>query len=165
MHKIISLIAAVFFMSAAMASDSTHLQKAEATAASEHKYILLNFSGSDWCIPCIKMKKTIFETATFKDYVAGHLVWVNADFPRSKKDLSKSQIKQNEQLAEQYNKSGSFPFTLLLDDKGNVVKTWDGFPNVSPDEFIKQVDAALNDHQRSHTSTAQKSAQTNGQSL
>lgn len=149
----------------ANASDSTRLQKAEAAAASEHKYILLNFSGSDWCMPCIKMKKTIFETATFKNYVGAHLVWVNADFPRSKKSLDKATIRQNELLAEQYNKNGSFPFTLLLDEKGTVVKSWDGFPNIPPESFIKQVDEALYDHQRSHSSSPEKGAQINGQSL
>lgn len=154
MQKFVALVAAVFVMSAALASDSTILQKAEATAVSQHKYILLNFSGSDWCIPCIKMKKTIFDTDTFRQYAASNLVWLNADFPRSKKNLSKSTISQNEQLAELYNKQGAFPFTLLLDEKGSVVKTWDGFPNISPGEFIKQVDTALNDHRRSDSHTA-----------
>jgi thioredoxin-related protein len=165
MQKLISLVAAVFIMSAAIGADSTYLQKAEAAAASQHKYILLNFSGSDWCIPCIKMKKTIFETDTFRHYVAGNLVWMNADFPRSKKDLGKATIRQNEQLAEQYNKSGAFPFTLLLNEKGDIVKTWDGFPNIPPEEFIKQVDIALNDHQRSHNNTAQAGTKADGQSL
>lgn len=165
MYKLLSLAVALLFFCSVRASDSTYIQKAEATAASQHKYILLNFSGSDWCIPCIKMKKTIFATDTFKNYVSGHLVWMNADFPRSKKNLSKADIKQNEQLAEKYNKNGSFPFTLLLDEKGNVVKTWDGFPNVSPEDFIKQLDTALNDHQRTPTNTAQESAKTDGQPL
>jgi thioredoxin-related protein len=165
MYKFLCLAAILCIVSIAKASDSTYLQKAEATAALQHKYILLNFSGSDWCIPCIKMKKTIFETDTFKHYVADRLVWMNADFPRSKKNLTKADIQQNEQLAEQYNKSGAFPFTLLLDEKGNVIKTWDGFLNISSESFIKQVDVALNDHQRSHNNTAQKSAKTDGQSL
>ena len=165
MYKILSLLAVLFVFSAAKASDSTFIQKAEATASTQHKYILLNFSGSDWCIPCIKMKKTIFETGAFKTYAATNLVWMNADFPRSKKNLTKAEIKQNVQLAEKYNKSGSFPFTLLLDEKGNVVKTWDGFPNISPEDFVKQIDLALNDHQRSHSNTAQKSAETDGQPL
>jgi thioredoxin-related protein len=165
MQKLVCLAATIMIFFTAMAADSTHILKAETTAAEQHKYILLNFSGSDWCIPCIKMKKTIFETDTFSRYVTSHLVWMNADFPRSKKNLSKSDIRQNEQLAEKYNKNGAFPFTLLLDEAGNVVKTWDGFPNIPAEEFIKQVDVALNDHRRTHNNTAQKGAQTNGQSL
>ena len=165
MKILVFVFAALIIMPCAIASDSTILQKAEALASSQHKYILLNFSGSDWCIPCIKMKKTIFETEKFKQYSAGHLVWMNADFPRSKKNLRKDDIKQNEQLAEQYNKNGAFPFTLLLDENGTIVKTWDGFPNITAEEFIKQVDTALNDHQRTNSAPAQKSAQTNGQPL
>jgi len=166
MYKFVSLlIAFIVVIGSAKAADSTYLQKAEATAVAQHKYILLNFSGSDWCIPCIKMKKTIFETDAFKNYTAGNLVWINADFPRSKKNLTKADIKQNEQLAEQYNKNGAFPFTLLLDEKGKVVKTWDGFPNVSPEEFIKQLDTAINDHKRTSNNIAQKGSETNGQPL
>lgn len=163
MHKFASFVTALLILSSAMASDSTRLEKAQAAAASQHRYILLNFSGSDWCIPCIKMKKMIFDTDTFRHYVAEQLVWMNADFPRSKKNLSKADIKQNEQLAEQYNKNGAFPFTVLLDEKGSVIKTWDGFPGVSPETFLQQVDSALNDYKRSHSNSSQKSAQINGQ--
>ena len=135
----------ILSLSTKAATDSSFLQKTEAAAASEHKFILLNFSGSDWCIPCIKMKKAVFATDTFSHYAAEHLVWINADFPRDRKNLSKQQIKQNEELADKYNKKGAFPFTILLDEKGNIVKTWDGFPNLTAEEFIKQVDAVLND--------------------
>jgi hypothetical protein len=50
------------------------------------------------------------------------------DFPRQKKNqLSKEQVKLNEALAERYNKDGKFPFTVLVNEKGVVLKTWDGF--------------------------------------
>jgi thioredoxin-related protein len=130
------------------ATDSSFIQKTEATAATQHKYILLNFSGSDWCIPCMKMKKAVFSTDTFSHYSAENLVWINADFPRDKKTLSKQQVKQNEDLADKYNKKGAFPYTVLLDEKGNVIKSWDGFPNLTAEEFIKQVDTALNDNRK-----------------
>jgi thioredoxin-related protein len=115
---------------------------AKKEAVDEHKLILINFSGSDWCGPCIRLRKEILESQTFENYATGHLVLVRADFPRQKKNqLSKGQVKLNEALADKYNAEGKFPFTLLVDENGKVLKTWDGFPGVSPDEFVSQVNS------------------------
>ncbi len=131
------------FASTAKADWGSDIEKAKKEAASSGKMILLNFSGSDWCIPCIKMKKAIFENAAFTNYAVSNLVLVRADFPRSKKNkLTKEQKKNNESLAATYNKKGAFPFTVLIDAKGNIVKTWDGLPDTTPEIFVEQVKKA-----------------------
>ena len=90
-------------------------EKAQKIAQKESKYILVYFSGSDWCKPCIKMKKEIFNTAIFKEYARQNLVCVLADFPRYKKNkLSATQMKHNELLAEKYNKEGVFPQAVII---------------------------------------------------
>ncbi len=120
----------------------TDLAKAKQSAQTENKLILLNFSGSDWCGPCIRLHKEIFDSKIFSDYAQDHLVLVNADFPRLKKNqLSKEQKSKNEQMAELYNKEGKFPFTLLLNAEGKVLKSWEGFPLVSAEAFTDQVKA------------------------
>jgi thioredoxin-related protein len=118
--------------------------EAKKEAAQNHKLILINFSGSDWCGPCIRLRKEIFESDAFVNYAAGHLVLVRADFPRQKKNQpSKEQVKLNEALADQYNSDGKFPFTLLVDENGKVLRSWDGFPDETPEQFIAQVDNAV----------------------
>jgi len=113
---------------------------AQKQALQEHKLILINFSGSDWCGPCIRLRKEILESSTFESYASDHLVLVRADFPRQKKDqLSKEQVKLNEALADKYNPDGKFPYTLLVDENGKVLKDWDGFPNETPDQFVSQI--------------------------
>jgi len=42
-------------------------------------------------------------------------------------------------LADKYNPDGKFPYTLLLDENGKVLDTWDGYPNISAEEFTDQV--------------------------
>jgi len=114
--------------------------EATAEAAKTHKLILINFSGSDWCGPCIRERKEILENDAFTDYAAAHLVLVRADFPRQKKNqLSKEQTQRNEALADKYNPEGKFPYTLLVDEHGKVLKTWDGFPNESPEQFVDEI--------------------------
>lgn len=115
-------------------------EKAKEIAKEKHELILLNFSGSDWCGPCIRMKKEILDNEAFTQMADNSLVLVNADFPRSKKNqLDKNIQKQNEALADKYNAEGKFPLTLLLDADGNVLKTWDGLPNETAAEFTAQI--------------------------
>ncbi|OOQ56696.1 thioredoxin family protein [Mucilaginibacter pedocola] len=124
---------------------SGDFNEAQKEAQRSHKFIVVNFSGSDWCGPCIRTRKEILETKTFEDYAAGHLVLVRADFPRQKKNqLPKDQVKRNEALADKYNPEGEFPLTLLIDENGKVLKKWDGFPNVTPDKFVAQISEVTN---------------------
>ena len=142
--KLITLI--LFSSFFATSSNWTYnLEDAKKTAAQKHELIILNFSGSDWCGPCIRLRKEIFESDAFKAYANDNLVLVNADFPRLKKNQpSKEQVKLNEQLAEQYNPKGKFPLTLLLDANGKVLKTYDGFPGVSAEEFTNEIKSISN---------------------
>jgi thioredoxin-related protein len=120
----------------------TDFEKAKQKAKEKHELILLNFSGSDWCGPCMRMKKEVFEDKPFSTMADANLVLVNADFPRSKKNQLSEQIrKQNELLADKYDPEGKFPFTLLLNPDGKILKTWDGLPDENADQFIKQIKA------------------------
>lgn len=117
-----------------------NFDNAKKIAKENHKLILLNFSGSDWCGPCIATRKNYFENPVFTTMANEDLVLVNADFPRKKANkLTEEVVKQNEALAEKYNKEGSFPFTLLLDFDGKVLKTWRGKPEVVVEKFVEEI--------------------------
>ena len=136
----ILLLALSFFGMFATPVWETDFEQARHKATAQHRYMLLNFSGSDWCGPCIRLKEEIFGSASFQGFADEHLVLVNADFPRSKKNqLKKEQQKLNDALADKYNPEGRFPFTLLLDENGKVIKAWDGFPNTTPEGFVDQL--------------------------
>ncbi len=108
---------------------SNDFDNAKVQATQNHKHILLNFCGSDWCGPCIKLKKDIFESEDFGQFANDNLVLVRADFPRLKKNqLPPKQTAHNEALAEKYNQQGKFPLTVLLTPDGKVVKEWEGYP-------------------------------------
>jgi len=122
-------------------------ETAKQQAFKKHQLILLNFSGSDWCGPCIRMRKEIFESTSFSAMADTSLVLVNADFPRNKKNqLSNTLQKQNETLADKYNPEGKFPFTVLIDANGRLIKSWDGLPKEDAEQFTKQVKDLCNAH-------------------
>ncbi|HXD77117.1 MAG TPA: thioredoxin family protein [Puia sp.] len=119
-----------------------HLSMSEAQqiARKEHRHILLNFSGSDWCGPCIELRKEVFDAGPFAAMADSSLVLVNADFPRMKKDqLSRAQQEANDRLADQYDPNGIFPLTLLLTADGKVIRQWQGNPGLKPQEFATEV--------------------------
>lgn len=123
-----------------------NFQEAQTAAQTSHKLILVNFSGSDWCGPCIRFRQEILESKTFEDYAGSHLLLVRADFPRQKKNqLSKAQVQLNEALADKYNPEGKFPYTLLIDENGKVLKAWDGFSCGTPENFIGEINAKAHD--------------------
>lgn len=122
---------------------SSDLDAAKKQAQQENKMILLNFSGSDWCGPCIRLHKEIFSSEAFSAYAKDKLVLLNADFPRLKKNqLSKSRQLQNNKLADEYNAGGAFPLTLLLDANGKIIKRWEGLPNETPGAFVQELISA-----------------------
>lgn len=134
----VALFGLFFTIPASWMGNFTEAQK---QAKATHKQILINFSGSDWCGPCIRLRKEILESESFEQYAAANLLLVRADFPRQKKNqLPKEQIKLNESLAEVYNKDGKFPFTVLVDENGKVLKSWDGFPDETPQAFVSEID-------------------------
>lgn len=111
-----------------------------AKAKSENKNVLLYFSGSDWCAPCIRFKKKYIENADFKEFAKNNLIVYNADFPRKKNNqLNKEIVKFNEELADNYNKTGAFPKIILLDFNGFIIKEWLELPTESIEEFIKNL--------------------------
>lgn len=121
-------------------TDFTH---ATTAAIEQNKPIILVFSGSDWCAPCIKLDKSIWQSEAFKSYAATNYILERADFPKKKQNQLAEEIKkQNESLAEKYNKEGIFPLVVVIDGKGKVLgKT--SYKNVTPNEYIETLNSFL----------------------
>lgn len=95
----------------------TDLEAAKKQAAAEKKDILVDFTGSDWCGWCIRLKKEVFDQPEFAE-ASKKFVLVELDFPRGKKQAPELKAK-NEALSKQFAIAG-FPTILLLDAQGQV---------------------------------------------
>ena len=103
-------------------TDYLHINRAYEQSTTESKPIMLVFSGSDWCKPCIQLKKDILESPEFTE-ISDQVIFMYLDFPYKKANrLSKAETKHNEQLAEQYNKEGHFPRVLFINNKGELLQ-------------------------------------------
>jgi protein disulfide-isomerase len=122
------------FAKAAELAWETDFAKASAAAAQQHKYMLLDFTGSDWCPWCIKMDKEVFNQPQFSDFAGKNLVLVKLDFPR-RAAQSAAEKSQNEGLAKKFGIEG-FPTYILLDSNGKEVRRQVGYLEGGPTTFI-----------------------------
>jgi thioredoxin-related protein len=117
----------------------TNFDEAKKEAAEQNKNILLVFSGSDWCAPCIKLDNVVWKSEAFKLEAEKNWVIYKADFPKKKANqLSTELAESNNKLAEKYNRNGSFPLVVLLDKTGKVIGMT-GFKNISASEYIQLI--------------------------
>jgi len=114
----------------------TDWDTAKVEAEKANKKLILVFSGSDWCIPCIKLEKEIWENSSFIQYAEQYYVLFRADFPKRKKNKLPETIQQlNDSLASEYNPKGYFPLIVVLNSKGKV-KGQLGYEKVTPEDYI-----------------------------
>ncbi len=138
---LLSLVASILTALPALASGWGEDYKAAlATAAKENKKILLDFTGSDWCGWCIKLKKETFDQPAFKEYADKNLVLVEVDFPQ-RKSQDPLVKQQNDALQQQYRVEG-FPTLVLLDPQGKVLKQQSGYIPGGPKGLIDWVNSA-----------------------
>lgn len=116
----------------------TDIEAAKALAKKQGQPILLDFTGSDWCGWCIKMKKESLDQQAFKDFAAKNVVLVEVDFPSKKKSLPEATQKQNEALKNQYKVSG-FPTFVLIDADGRELGRQVGYLKGGPEAFVAKI--------------------------
>ena len=110
-------------------------------AKKSNKVIAIYFSGSDWCKPCIKLKKYQLESENFTQYAKENLVLYQADFPVYKK-VDKTTKKVNEELAEKYNPKGLFPALVFVDQNQKVIGTI-GYIDCKPEDYVLKIESIL----------------------
>ncbi len=114
------------------------LPKALATAKAEKKVVLVDFTGSDWCGWCIKLKKETFDQPAFADYAKANLVLVELDFPKGKPQ-SDALKKANKDLQKKYAVTG-FPTLVVFDGDGKELGRQVGYLKGGPAAFTKMID-------------------------
>lgn len=143
---VLSFFLSLFVISQIQAQEMawfTNANEAKAYAIEQKVPILLIFAGSDWCKPCMMLKADILKSAEFSTYFPSKMALLYLDFPmQTKNKLSAELTKQNEQLAEKYNKSGTFPYIVMIDSNGKQLG-YLTFKHQTPAVFIEQCNAII----------------------
>ena len=147
MKKLISVIIIFIFATFAYSDDliwHDNFNDALDQAEQENKYVLADFTGSDWCPWCIKLEEEVFDKPEFESYAEENLVLLKVDFPQSK-ELSNEIKKQNGLLEDKYNVDG-FPTVLILDKEGEIVDRM-GYQEGGPIPYVDSIKKCISDYQ------------------
>ncbi len=130
-------------ISAPAADDSwkTDFEAARKEAADSDKILLIDFTGSDWCAWCIKLRKEVFAQAEFETGVKEKFVLVELDYPKDKARVTEAVAKQNEALLKQY-PIKAYPTVLLCDAAGKPFATT-GYRPDGPKAYVTHLDELL----------------------
>ena len=115
----------------------TDFSTAQAQARAQDKLLLMNFTGSDWCPPCIMLDRQVFSQPAFADYAAKHLILLEVDFPH-RKIQSEALKMANEKLSDRFGIEG-FPTIILLDSTGKKLGEL-GYQPGGPKPFITAIE-------------------------
>jgi len=115
----------------------TDFKAAQAKAKGEKKYLLVDFTGSDWCVWCIKLHNEVFDKELFKAEAPKQFVLVEVDKPRDEKKITAELNKQNEELRDKYDIK-VLPTVLLLDPEGQLVART-GYQEGGPENYLKHL--------------------------
>ncbi len=139
MKKIFTIFVLLICSSIFSQNWQENFDEAKKASKVSNKKIILVFSGSDWCAPCIKLDKSIWQSEEFKKYSDENYILYKADFPKKKANqLSETLKKQNLALAEKYNQNGNYPLVIVLNGEAKVLGML-GYKNISPLEYIEAI--------------------------
>jgi len=140
--KIISTIAVSLLLASvsAFAADGwmTDLEEAFAKAKKEKKPVLVEFTGSDWCPPCIEMRKKVFSKKEFISKASKDFILVELDFPKGDPELKK----KNSPYAAKY-KVNAFPTVVLFDDNQKEFHRFTASEFRTPKKFLAHLKSSL----------------------
>jgi thioredoxin-related protein len=118
----------------------TDFEAAKAQAHAGNKVLLMKFTGSDWCPPCMALEKQVFSKPEFAEYAAKNLVLLELDFPR-RKELPAEQRAANTKLAQEYGIEG-FPTVIVLDANAKPLGQFGYVPNLTAAKVIEVLEKA-----------------------
>ena len=134
----LAVMISTLFVSTAMAGEGwlVDYEKAKAQAAKEGKDILIDFTGSDWCGWCIRLKKEVFSQDEFKAEVHKNFVLLELDYPRNVPQTPEIKA-QNAELKNRFGIRG-YPTIMLVDAQGRpYAKT--GYQKGGPENYLKHL--------------------------
>jgi thioredoxin-related protein len=133
-------VAAALVCSAQAAEWCTDFAAALKRADAENKLVLADFTGSDWCYYCIRLRADVLDNPRFAAWAESHFVLLEIDLPENPA-FDQAKLKQNRELCARYGVD-SYPTVLVLSDTGEPLGGFFGYVS-DPAAVQKELAAAL----------------------
>ena len=109
-------------------------------AQKEKKFLLVLFTGSDWCPGCIALNKYALSKPEFIEFAKKHLVLVYMDSPRRSAQSEKERA-EVVKLSRKLDPGPYIPATVIVSSDGRIMDRIVGaYPAT---EYIKKIQAVI----------------------
>lgn len=125
----------------------TNFEKAAQLSMQTGKPIVANFTGSDWCGWCIKLKKEVFDKQAFKDWADKNVVLLELDYPR--RTPQDEQIKKQNRELQKFFQVRGYPTihvfnVAVVDGKTQITQLGQtGYVAGGPSAWINKTNSFL----------------------
>lgn len=89
-------------------------------------YVLLEFTGSDWCPPCMALEREVLSQEKFQQVLGDKIEFVKLDFPKRKEQSAEVKA-HNRAMASKYSIE-AFPTLIMTDRSGKELGRIVGYP-------------------------------------
>lgn len=111
----------------------TEVDQAFVEAKSGNKKVLLFFTLKD-CATCDALESNIFNSIVFREHAANEFILAKVDFSHTEHitlDYEKTLL-----IVEKFNRDGFFPFVVIADYNGKILKKMPPYENESVSDYI-----------------------------
>jgi thiol:disulfide interchange protein len=113
---------------------TTNLDSALSSAKKNKKFVLAQFTGSDWCPPCMMIHKEVFSKSSFTGPASKKFILVKIDMPKANKSLTL----KNRKVMRDYKVTG-VPTVLLFGDDGREFSRFGAAQYPTVDGFLDKL--------------------------
>ncbi|WP_159579338.1 thioredoxin family protein [Marinoscillum sp. 108] len=107
-----------------------------------NKYQLIIFEGSDWCVNCRRLERSVLSDVDFQVFLeANNISLIRVDFPQRNK-LTAAQKNQNDSIARRYDFRGVYPTIVLVEPTDQAYLEL-GYMNETSSDFARRIDLGL----------------------
>lgn len=114
----------------------TDFEEAKRQAAHKNRILIVNVTGSDWCMWCKKLEEDVFSSRIFLDWAPGNAVLLKIDRPETF-ELPAQEEAQNQKFVKDYNVS-KYPTILVMDGQGHELIPRLGYRR-TPEAWINEL--------------------------
>ncbi len=119
----------------------TDWNEAMKMAQSYARPVVVDFTGSDWCIWCQKLEEEVFSKDEFINYAKDNLILLKVDFPRAIEQSNELKA-FNQQKLKEYKVEG-FPTIVIINEKSQEIART-GYRPGGAEKYIKHLEELLN---------------------
>lgn len=115
-------------------------EQARQLSQSSRRPVMMEFTGSDWCGWCTRLREEVLDTPRFKEWANTRVILLEVDLPMFTRQ-EEPRRRQNEALAKKF-QVDTFPTVIFLDDKGQEIGRLE-YLEGGPEPWVKAAEKIL----------------------